>query len=149
MLRVQNGVPLQHLRKVAEKLSHLRDDLWTKTTLFPINKRVAFVNPENGKSEEVLSGQYVLGIPLKRVMEDTQGDIDQLRRRSTKEIGHISKQAGIARGAWVIAGTRIAVASVKRLHEDGFSIAQIIAEYPDLTEQDVKSALAHKEKSAA
>jgi hypothetical protein len=30
MLRVQNNVTLQHLRKVAETLNHLRDDLWTK-----------------------------------------------------------------------------------------------------------------------
>ena len=29
MLRVQNNVPLQHLRRVAESLSHLKDDLWT------------------------------------------------------------------------------------------------------------------------
>ena len=26
ILRVQNGVPLQHLRKVADKLSHLKDE---------------------------------------------------------------------------------------------------------------------------
>ncbi|MFZ0636773.1 MAG: hypothetical protein WAM08_14730, partial [Candidatus Acidiferrales bacterium] len=34
ILRVQNNVPLQQLRIVAERLSHLKDDLWTKTTLF-------------------------------------------------------------------------------------------------------------------
>ena len=30
VLRNQHNVPLQHLRKVAEKLSHLKDDLWTR-----------------------------------------------------------------------------------------------------------------------
>ncbi|MDE2333297.1 MAG: MerR family transcriptional regulator, partial [Rhodospirillales bacterium] len=48
MLRVQNNVPLQHLRKVAEKLAHLKDDLWIKTTLFVVNRRVVFENPETG-----------------------------------------------------------------------------------------------------
>ena len=52
LLRVQNGVPLQHLRRVAEQLEHLRDDLWTKTTLFVINRKVAFVNPETASRKK-------------------------------------------------------------------------------------------------
>ena len=32
VLRIQHSVPLQHLRKVAEKLVHLKDELWTKTS---------------------------------------------------------------------------------------------------------------------
>ena len=56
LLRIQNNVPLQHLRKVAEKLSHLRDDLWTKTILFVENRKVVFVNPETQQPQEVVSG---------------------------------------------------------------------------------------------
>ena len=66
LLRIQNNVPLQHLRKVAEKLSHLRDDLWTKTILFVENRKVVFVNPETQQPQEVVSGQYLLGIPRSR-----------------------------------------------------------------------------------
>ena len=64
-LRVQNNVPLQHLRKVAESLSHLKDELWTATTLYVLNRRVILVNSETGEPEEVVSGQFVLGIPLR------------------------------------------------------------------------------------
>ncbi len=39
MLRVQHNVPLQHLRRVAEKLAHLRDDLWTQTKLWVLKSQ--------------------------------------------------------------------------------------------------------------
>src|SRR5712691_3179010 len=40
VLRNQYSVPLQHLRKVADKLSHLGYDLWINTTLYVLNKKV-------------------------------------------------------------------------------------------------------------
>lgn len=144
MLRVQNNVPLQHLRKVAEKLSHLRDDLWTKTTLFVVNRKVVIVNEETGEPEEVVSGQYLLGIPLQKVVSDTKGDVEKMRSRSSEQFGSVVRNKAIGHNAWIIAGTRIPVASVRRLHEDGYTPEQIIEEYPDLTEADVKAALAHK-----
>lgn len=146
MLRVQNNVPLQHLRKVAEKLSHLKDELWTKTTLFVVNRKVAIVNPETGTPEEVVSGQYLMGISLRRVIEDTNDDIVQMSRRTRSMVGHVSRSRAIARNAWVIAGTRIPVGAVKRLAEDGYTTEQIIDEYPDLTRNDVEAALRHREK---
>jgi DNA-binding transcriptional MerR regulator len=149
MLRVQNEVTLQHLRKVAEKLSHLKDDLWTKTTLFVVGRKVAFVNPETGTPQEVVSGQYLLGIPLKKMMEDTCADIVNLTARRTAEVGRVSRSRGISRNAWVVSGTRIPIAAIKRLHEDGFGIKEIIEEYPDLTKEDVEAALKHKDSKAA
>jgi hypothetical protein len=144
MLRVKNGVPLQHLRKVAEKLSHLKDDLWTKTTLYVANRKVVFSDPLTGRPQEVVSGQYVAEYALVELIEETSRSIDSVGRRSADQVGKVAKIRGVNRSAWTISGTRIPIASVQRLHEDGFSIAQIIAEYPDLTEQDVRAALAHQ-----
>lgn len=149
MLRVQNSVPLQHLRRVAEKLNHLKDELWTKTTLFVINRKVAFVNPESGEPEEVISGQYLFGIPLETVIEDTNADIVRLSKRPRNSRGKVSRNRSVIRNAWVIAGTRISVGSVQRLHEDGYSIPEIIEEYPDLSKEDVEAALRHKGVQAA
>lgn len=149
MLRVQNDVPLQHLRKVADKLSHLKDELWTKTTLYVVNRRVVIVSPETDTPQEVVSGQYLLGIPLRRVIKDTKSDIVHLTSRSRSAVGRITRTRGINRNGWVIEGTRIPVAAVKRLHEDGFDIKSIIAEYPDLTPEDVEAALNHKDDKAA
>ena len=45
VLRNQYRVPLQHLRKVAEKLHHLADDKWLATTLYVLNRKVVFEEP--------------------------------------------------------------------------------------------------------
>lgn len=149
MLRVQNSVPLQHLRKVAAKLSHLKDDLWTKTTLYVVNKEVVFVNPLTGKPEGALNGQYLLGIPLKRVIEDTSAEIISISQRRKDTIGKIDRTRNVIRNAWVVSGTRIPVSAIRRLREDGFADDDIIAEYPDLTYDDIKAALAHEHVRAA
>lgn len=150
LLRVKNNVALQHLRKVASRLSHLKDDLWTNTTLFVLKKEVYFVNPETGQPESALSGQYVLGtVPLGQVIEDTKSSIIEFSRRKKGTQGHVDRSKSVARNAWVISGTRIPVSAIKRLHEDGFSTDQIIDEYPDLTPEDIAAALRHSEASAA
>lgn len=149
MLRVQNNVALQHLRRVAEKLSHLKDALWTKTTLWVINRKVVFEDPETGKPQEVVSGQYLMSIPLSKIVSDTSHDVDALRQRSPAQIGSITKTQGIAHTAPAIAGTRIPVAAIRRLAEDGYSTLQIIEEYPDLTVADVDAAIAYQAARAA
>jgi len=149
MLRVQNGVPLQHLRKVAEKLSHLKDDLWTKTTLYVANRKVAFSDPATGKPREILSGQFVMEYPLVELIEETSKSIELAAHRSASQVGRVSRNRGLNRNALTIAGTRIPIVSIRRLHEDGYSVEQIINEYPDLTEEDVKAALIHGGKATA
>ena len=141
MLRVQNNVPLQHLRKVAEKLSHLKGDLWTASTLWVLNREVVITEPGNAPPRTVLSGQYVIPIKLDQVISDTRRDIEAMRQRSSEQIGRIVETRGIGQKAKVLSGTRIRVSSVQRLHEDGYSIAGIIEEYPDLTPADIQAVL--------
>ena len=148
-LRVQNNVPLQHLRMVAEELSHLKDELWTSTKLYVADRRVIIANPENGRLQEAVSKQYVLAITLKDVIDETGHEVEKLRERSPDTLGKIRRHRSIARNAWTIAGTRITVGSITRLSEDGYSIRQIIDEYPDLTEKDVEAALSHDAPQAA
>ena len=148
-LRVRNDVPLQHLRKVAEKLSHLKDDLWTATTLYVFDRRVILANPETGRPEEVVSDQLLFKFPLRDIIDETRKNILELRRRSPEAIGKLRKHRSIVRNSWSVSGTRIAVGSIRRLHEDGYSADQIIAEYPDLTPEDIDAALNHDEAQAA
>ena len=148
-LRVKNNVPLQHLRKVAEKLSHLKDELWTASTLYVFNRQVVLANPDTGQPEEVVSGQFVLIIPLMEIIDETKDNVAELRRRSPDSIGKLRKHRSIARNAWTVSGTRIAVGSIRRLYEDGYSVERIIEEYPDLTPEDIDAALNHDESQAA
>jgi len=75
-IRNESKVPLQHLREVREKLLHLGDDLWAKITLYILDRRVVFHNPETDQKEDVVSGQGVLQIPLRIV----SGDIEKAAR---------------------------------------------------------------------
>ena len=149
MLRVQNGVPLQHLRRVAEKLGHLKDDLWTKTSLFVANRKVVFSDPITGKPQEVVSGQFVMEYSLVQIVKETSESIEAIGARSPDQLGKVVKIRGVNRNAWTVSGTRIPIVSVRRLHEDGYSVDQIISEYPDLTEADVHAALSHDEAVGA
>lgn len=149
MLRVRNGVPLQHLRKVAENLAHLKDELWTTTKLRVWNRKVVFDDPDSGRAREVVSGQYVEEYRLVTIMEETDAAVEQMKVRSSDEVGQVVRIAGVQHGAAVIAGTRIPVASVQRLYEDGYTIEQIIEEYPRLTDGDVRAALSYQATRAA
>lgn len=144
VLRRQHNVPLQHLRQVAEKLKHLEDRLWTSTTLYVLNRRVNFFNSETDQIEDVLSGQYALGIPLKTIVADTKRDVRRLQTRDDDKVGRIERGRYVSRNAWVVAGTRIPVVSIKRFAEDGFSVEQIMQEYPTLTKADVEAAIAYE-----
>lgn len=147
------GVSLQHLRQVSKKLAHLADDKWTRTTLYVWGKKVLFIDPDDPERkvpQEIVSGQYAIpSIVLAAEVSDTQRAVEQFRKRSPNNIGHIERHRATVQNAPVIAGTRITVAAIKRFNEAGYSARQIIEQYPDLTEEDVKAALAYREDAAA
>jgi DNA-binding transcriptional MerR regulator len=149
VLRNQYSVPLQHLRKVADKLSHLGYDLWINTTLYVLNKKVIFHEPGTGLPQEVLSGQYVIGLLLKTIISDTTKDVEKMRQRDPDKIGQVERTRYVNRNAWVVGGTRIPTAAIRRFKEAGYTDEQIISEYPDLTPRDIKAALLHEEKQSA
>jgi uncharacterized protein (DUF433 family) len=142
-LRVNLGVSLAHLRDVKEKLSHLGDDMWAKTTLYVLNKRVVFRNSDTHVPEDVVSGQGVLQIPLEIVRSNMQNAVQSLRQRDSSAIGKIERHRSISHNKPVVAGTRIPVKSIKAFAGAGYSIEQIKQEYPILTDEDIVAALNH------
>jgi DNA-binding transcriptional MerR regulator len=148
-LRNQFSVPLQHLRKVAQRLSLLTEALWIGTTLYVLNRKVVFHEPGSDKPREIVSGQYVIGIPLKAVVADTQRAMETLRARRSDQLGFVERSKYVSHNAWVVAGTRIPTGAIRRFKEAGYSVQQIIQEYPDLTERDIEAALVHEEKLGA
>ncbi|WP_312472570.1 DUF433 domain-containing protein [Brucella sp.] len=145
-LRNDENVSLQHLRSVKERLAHLGEDMWAKTTLYVLNKKVIFENPETKNKEEVVTGQGVLKIPLQIVTGDMKRAVDQLKKRDTSTLsGKIERIKGIAGNRPVIAGTRIPVSTIKAFADEGFSAEQIIEEYPTLTLEDIQAAIEYSE----
>jgi uncharacterized protein (DUF433 family) len=130
---------------VKVKLAHMGDDLWVKTTLYVLNRKVVFVNPETKNREEVVTGQGVLQIPLKVVHGDMQRAVANLRQREEQLIGKVQRKRNVAHNKPVIAGTRIPVSAVKAFSEAGYTIAQIKEQYPTLTDEDISAALSYSD----
>lgn len=55
--------------------------------------------------------------------------------------GEITRHPSIANGEPIFAGTRVPVADVLALHEAGLSAAEILRQYPSLSEADITAAL--------
>lgn len=142
-------VSLQHLRKVAEKLSHLSNNLWSSRVLYVLDKKVVFDETGAGRLREVLSNQYVNGLALNEVISDMQRAVDQLRQRRDDQIGQITRSRFVNRNAAVVAGTRIPISAIRDFAEAGYTTQQIIKEYPDLTERDIAAALVYRESADA
>ena len=143
-LRNESRVSFPELRKTKERLSKLGDDMWAKVTLYVHRKKVVFYNPETGQNEEASSGQGVLAIPLQVVTGKMEDAVRAMRKRESAVLGKIDiKQSGVRNP--VIAGTRISVRTIKEFDQAGYSVAQIIAQYPSLTEDDIQAAVNYQE----
>jgi uncharacterized protein (DUF433 family) len=144
-LRREGDVPLQHLRQVREELRHRGNDLWAKTTLFVLNRRVVIYNPDIENREDVLSRQAILKIPLQVVRRDMEDRVRLLWERPAGAIGKITRKRAVAKNAPVIAGTRVPVRAIKAFASEGYTVAQILDEYPTLTVKDVRAAIEYQE----
>ena len=148
VLKNHHGVSLPHLREVAAKLTRYSKTPWADLQLRVWNRKVQFDEPETGKTRGVVDGQYLL-LPIIEVMEEVERAAAKLRIRDKSELGHLTRNRHVNHNELVVAGTRIPAGAIQRLRADGYNTSQIIAEYPQLTEADVKAALrAGAEKAA-
>jgi len=146
-LRIDGHCSLQHLREVRDKLAHLGDDFWYRTTLYVLNRKVVF--EDDGELIEPVSRQRVLQIPLRVIRTGMERSVKELSKRAPDDIGKIGRKRNINHNSAVVAGTRISVASIKRLAEDGYSTEKILAEFPSLTAADVIAALDYEKGNRA
>lgn len=144
-IRNDSKIPFSELKRTKERLAHLGDDLWAKTTLYILGKNVVFDNPETGEKEEASTGQGVLQIPLKIVTGQMEQAVREMRQRPTDTIGRIEQKRGVAQNQPVISGTRIPVRIIQSLAKDGYSADEIVSQYPSLTSEDITAALMHNE----
>jgi uncharacterized protein (DUF433 family) len=128
---------MQHLREVGKKLSGLGENAWSRVTLYVLNRRVVFHNPDTAKKEDIISGQAILDIPLEVVRANMQAEVDLDRRRSQSSFGVIDQRRYIAHSQKVFSGTRIPIRAVQSFLAAGYTARQIIEEYPSLSEQDI------------
>ena len=151
-LRNQYSVSLQYLRDVSTRLSCLGPDpdRWAGTRLYAINKRVIWHELGTDLPQEIITKQYLIPISLETVIKDTEKDIEKGKApRDQSNIGLIKRSRYVIHNTPAIAGTRIPANAIKRFSEAGYTVEQIIHEYPDLTEQDIVAALNFQQAPSA
>jgi uncharacterized protein (DUF433 family) len=147
--RLRKRVPLQRLRLVKEKLAEINPTLWRGASLWVHGDReVAFVHPGTGEPEEVISGQRLMELPLSDITDDLDKAVRALTQRDSATIGTVVQQRRIMRNQPVIGGTRIPVSAVRAFHDAGYSVDQILTEYPSLSRRDGKAAIAGGARAA-
>lgn len=107
---------------------------------------VAFVDPSSeaslvGPEPGQAGGVY----DLQAVADDVERRVGWLSGRLPEEIGRVERHPDVLHNAWVVAATRIPTSIIYELHLAGYRTADILGEYPRLTQADVRAAIAHEE----
>jgi uncharacterized protein (DUF433 family) len=69
--------------------------------------------------------------------------------RPADKIGKIDKNRYVSYNRPVIAGTRLPTSAIKSFNDAGYTVEEIIEEYPDLTHEDIKATLDYEANAAA
>jgi uncharacterized protein (DUF433 family) len=140
-------VSLQQLRKVAAELVRRGYVHWSELKLYVLKGQVYFRRPQSDEVEGVWTRELAM-LPVIDVIADVERRVDELRKRSPDQRGKVEQHKYVMRNAPVIAGTRIPTAAIRRFAKAGYSIEKILMQYPTLTAEDVKAALAFEERVA-
>ena len=142
-LRNEHRVNYPHLLEAWKLLSALSDDPWSSTVIYVLGREVVVMEAGTHRKVNLVSGQRVLDIPLKLVIGSLRRDIAKLGERGDDKIGKIERAKFVAQNQLVIAGTRVPVAAIKSFAKAGYTVTQILKEYPNLTQRDVEAAMSY------
>ncbi len=150
LLRKEHRIPLQELRLVGARLAECPERSWATLTLYVSGRNVLFEDPRAGGRRSAKDPmQVVLPIAMERVASKMRLASEQLRHRSTDQIGRVEQNRYVAHNVPVLSGTRVPTRAVWNLHRAGFTTAQIIAEFPRLTAADVDAAVNYEQQKRA
>ena len=145
ILRKTHRISMPRLRAAAEVMSAYSDAPFADLKLYVVNREVHFTDPDTGNVVGVETKQLAIPILVRDVWNDMRSEAQKLKERAPDQIGKIERRRHTVHNALAIAGTRIPVSIVQSLSADGYSVAEIIAEYPTLTQDDVRVALHYED----
>lgn len=100
------------------------------------------VQQPDGSWETPIDGQVVMEVvlPLERFADELRlaSERDRAKRRQP---GRVERRRGRMGSVEVLAGTRVPVATIRRLDAAGWTVARIVDNYPGVTERDITVAL--------
>jgi uncharacterized protein (DUF433 family) len=142
ILRDVHHVHLDDIREIERRLKGTPDAEWSKLVFYiGQDKRVYFEEPTT-KTTVAISplGQTSL-FEVRLVILQVERQLVLMNRRTKAQVGKVTNSRFVLHNASIIAGTRIPTNAVYDLYQAGFSIPQIIAEYPRLTAKDITAAI--------
>lgn len=149
-LKKNYRIGFSKLEEVANRLKEKGFSHWADTKLYVVNREVHFKEPGSSEVESLKDGQLAM-LAVIDVIDEVRAKVIELKSRSADSRGSVERHRFVSRNSWVVAGTRIPTATIRRYRDAGFSVPEIIEEYPSLTEEDIFAALEHEkglEKSA-
>lgn len=140
----RGGISLQVIRGVVEHLRTLdyKDPL-SELRFWSTGGRLYFEEAgtvREGRRPSQTIAELV--IPFAEIVRELDNEI--VRLDADRAIGKVERRRGVLGSKPVIAGTRIPVESIQRLHDDGADESEILEMYPDLTRPGVRAALAEE-----
>lgn len=150
ILRNKHGVPLQQLRRIGEWLHKHHQTPWSSLRFGLAGHEVVFFEPTTGVAVVPREGQQtVLAIALEPIAQEMHRAAERLRGREPAQLGQIVRNRHVVHNAFTLAGTRVTTEAVWNFHRAGYSMQQIIDEYPRLTKKDVREAIRFEAKRKA
>jgi len=135
-------IPLSELRQMQPWLLRHRETPWERLHVAVLDKRrLCLADP--GTTCNRAEATHCL--ELAPIVAELCADVERWRQRRPEDIGKVTRRRGVKGGTWILAGTRIPTWSVMQMHEEGFDRQAIFRQYPELTEADVREAIAHEE----
>lgn len=145
------GISLQSLKKAGAWLTERYEDPWASLRFGTAGKEFVYYD-EQGKPVSVRKvGQCVIEeIPVEKVERAVADEAEQLyTRRRVDEIGQTLKKRTVQSNARCIAGTRITTSAIYGFHKHGYTVEQILRQYPILSEEDVRAAIKAEARNVA
>jgi uncharacterized protein (DUF433 family) len=146
-LRQKHHISIKKLEAVARMMEQRGFEHWADIKLYVVKGEVHFREPASDEVESIADGQLAM-LPIIEIISDVTAQVEKLKHRASDQFGRIKRSKHVARNSWVVAGTRIPTATIRRYLEAGFSKDYIISEYPSLTGDDIDAVIEH-EKSLA
>jgi uncharacterized protein (DUF433 family) len=153
---LRDKLSLQLIRKILERLRAQGFNQPLSTITFGIIESesaddphphydVALQYPDGSWEQWETPGQLfmALTVPIQKLETGLRTAIEVDRQRS-RRVGAIERRRGVLGSAPVVAGTRIPIAAIRRLHEAGYTADRILENYPGLELRDIEAALAAK-----
>lgn len=142
------GIPLQHLRKLGVYLGRNFKEPWSSLRFYvdPKKREVQFDDPGtrsrhgSRKPQQAVVKQAYWD--FEEVATVLRNDIEKRRTRTASSFGRVTRARGVMGNRDVLEGTRVPTQAVWDFHKAGYSPQQIIEEYPSITVEDVRAAIA-------